>query len=387
VFRHPQSLAGFRAIDSLPHTQMRDGRHPLMRANTSLDWDGVPTATLLLDTLRNPSPQAWARVAVHEAFHVFQREHYPTWGGNAVHLFVYPMTDQLNLELRRVETLAFRTALLSSDLENIVCWTRAAIHARKERFGFIDSASAAYERGTEMLEGLADYVGARASGTAMTVPDPAYSPEGVRTRSYAIGAAMAALLDRMNPAWKSSLAEDPNRQLDALLEAAAAQPDNRLCGLLPEQLQAIQEAARADIRDLEARRAASRREFVDAPGWSLRIEAGDDPLFPRRFDPLNVLKVTVSEVLHARHIDLGNEAGSIEVLDRPALTLGNQGHPLFAGILRLTVTGLPTAPAIRDSSGVVMIKGDGIAGQFRGARVEEKREDRGREWRRKERIE
>jgi hypothetical protein len=181
---------------------------------------------------------------------------------------------------------------------------------------------------------------------------------------------MAVLLDRMRPSWKTTLAEDPNRQLDALLEVASAQPDDRLCGPLPEQLRTIQEGARADIRDLEARRAARRREFVEAPGWSLRIEAGDDPLFPRRFDPLNVLRVTVSEVLHARHIDLGNEAGSIEVLDRPALTLGDQGHPLFAGILRLTVTGLPAAPVARDSSGVVMVQGDGITGRFRGARVE-----------------
>ncbi|NNG17518.1 MAG: hypothetical protein HKM89_13665, partial [Gemmatimonadales bacterium] len=296
--------------------------------------------------------------------------HYPTWGGNAVHLFVYPMTNQLNLELRRFETLAFRTALLSTDPENVACWTRAAILARKERFGFIDSASAAYERGTEMLEGLADYVGARASGTAMTVPDPAYPPEDLRTRSYAIGATMAVLLDRMSPGWKTTLAEDPTRQLDALLEAAAAQPDDRLCGPLPEQLRAVQETARADIRDLEARRAARRRDFLETPGWSFRIEAEDEPLFPRRFDPLNVLRVTVSEVLHTRHIELGNESGSIEILDRPALTLGDQGHPLFAGVLRLTVTGLPTAPAVRDSSGVVMIKGDGVAGQFRGARVE-----------------
>ena len=370
MFRHPNSLAGFRTIDTLPRTQILDGRHPLMRANTSLDWDGVPTATLLLDTVRTSSPRAWARVAVHEAFHVFQREHYPNWGGNAVHLFVYPMTNELNLQLRRVETLALRTALLSTDPEDVACWTRAAIRARKERFGFIDSASVAYERGTEMLEGLADYVGAQASGTPITVLEPAYPPEDVRTRSYAIGSAMAALLDRMNPAWKTTLAEDPDRQLDALLEAAASQPDNRLCGPLPEHLRALQEAAQADIRDLQARRAARRSEFLDTPGWKLLIEAGNEPLFPKRFDPMNVLRVTVSEVVHTRHIELGNEAGSIEVLDRAALTLGDQGHPLFAGVLRLTVTGLPTAPAVRDSSGVVTVTGAGIAGQFRGASVE-----------------
>lgn len=370
MFRHPNRLAGFRPIDTLPQTQFLDGRHPFMRSNTSLEWDGVHTATLLLDTLRNPSPRAWARLAVHEAFHVFQREHYPTWGGNAVHLFVYPMTNQLNLELRRIETRALRAAMLSANPEDMACWTRAAMHARNERFGFIDSASAAYERGTEMLEGLADYVGSVTSGTPITTPAPAYPPEDVRARSYAIGAAMAALLDRMDSDWKTALTEDPNRHLDSLLEDAAATIDGRLCGPLPEQLHAIQEAAQADIRDLEARRAKNRSEFLDAPGWKLIIQADDQPLFPRRFDPLNVLRVTVSEVLHTRHIELGNEAGSVEVFDRTALTLGDQGHPLFAGVLRLTVTGLKAAPAIRDSSGAVMLEADGLAGQFRGAMVE-----------------
>ena len=371
MFRHPHALAGFHRVDSLPRTQVYRGQHPLMRANTSLDWNGVPTATLLLDTLRNPSPRAWSRVAAHEAFHVFQRAHYPTWGGNDVQLFVYPMTDTLNLELRRLETLSLRAAMLNGEPEETACWARAAVHARKERFGFLDSASVAYERGTEMLEGLAEYVGARASGTAISVPDPSYPPEDVRARSYAIGAAMGDLLDRMDPAWKRRLAADPDQHLDELLERAATKPGSRrFCGPVPEDLRAIKTASRADVADLEARLQARREEFLTAPGWRLIVEATNAPLFPKRFDPLNVLRVTDLEVLHTRHLELGNEQGTIEILNRSGLTLGNHGHPLFAGVLRLTVTSLPAPPAVRDSSGVVMVEGNGIVGRFRGARIE-----------------
>jgi len=371
MFRHPHGLAGFHPIDSLPETQVYSGQHPLMRANTSLEWDGIPTATLLLDTLVNPSPSAWARVAAHEAFHVFQRAHYPTWGGNDVQLFVYPMTDTLNLELRRLETLSLRAAILSTDREDAACWARAAVHARKERFGFLDSASVAYERGTEMLEGLAEYVGARASGTGISIPAPSYAPEDVRARSYAIGAAMGDLLDRLDPAWKATLAAHPDRHLDELLEQAAARPETRrFCGPVPEDLRVLKTAARADIADLDARLQARREEFLTAPGWRLIVEATNAPLFPKRFDPLNVLRVTGLEVLHTRHLELGNEQGTIEILNRSALTLGNHGHPLFAGVLRLTVTGLPASPTVRDSSGVVFVEGNGIVGRFRGASIE-----------------
>ncbi len=373
MFRHPNVLPEFHQVDSLPQAQRFQGRHPLMKANTSLEWEGVPTATLLLDTLRNPSPRAWARIAAHEAFHVFQHTHYPSWGGNDVQLFLYPMSDRLNLELRRLETLALRAAMQAGNAEDAACWARAAVHARNERFGFLDSASVAYERGTEMLEGMAEYVGARASGTPVALPAPAYAPEDVRVRSYATGAAMADLLDRLDPVWKTTLADNPQHYLDELLAEAAAKPESRrFCGPVPQELRALKTAALADVTDYETRRRTRRQDFIVAPGWRLIVEAGTDPLFPQRFDPLNVFRVADLEVLHTRHIELGNESGHIELLNRSGLTLGNHGHPLFAGVLRLTATGLPAAPSVRDSSGTVLIEGDGISGRFEHARVETK---------------
>ncbi len=379
VFRHPASLAGFTPDDTLRATQVFAGRHPLMRANTSVDWEGVRTATVLVDTAENPGLRAWASVAVHEAFHVFQRAHYRRWGGNDAYLFLYPVTNALNLELRREETAALRAAMRAPDVAERACWARVALQARKERFGFLDSASVAYERGTEMLEGLADYVAARATGTDVAPPRAFYRAEDVRGRSYAVGAAMAAVLDDLSPAggaeWRAALAAESDRWLDDLFEAALARKDDagRRCGLVPAQQRALHAQAVLDVQDLEARRRSRRQAFLEAPGWRVVIEAEDAPVFPRQFDPLNVFRLNDREVLHDRHLVLANESGAVEILDRTSLTVGDVSHPLFAGVIRVTITGMPTQPMVRDSSGMLLVDGDGVTGRFRGAvaRVEE----------------
>ena len=73
-------------------------------------------------------------------------------------------------------------------------------------------------------------------------------------------------------------------------------------------------------------REAEETRFRDQPGWTLVVIAADgEPLWPQGFDPLNVLRTDTNEVLHKRWLKVGNDAGTIEILDRASLTPG-RGH-------------------------------------------------------------
>jgi hypothetical protein len=96
-----------------------------------------------------------------------------------------------------------------------------------------------------------------------------------------------------------------------------------------------------------------------APGWRLVVET-EDPIFPQGFDPWNVERLSAAKVLHTRWIKLGNASGSLEVLDRHCLTEGAGKHPLFEGVRRATITGLPSAPRIEEADGALKISENGL---------------------------
>ena len=85
LFRHPSPPEGFAPLaDASPAALVFEGRHPSVVANTSVELGGVMTATLLLDggPGEPTGPRELAAVALHEAFHAFQRARHPGWVGN-----------------------------------------------------------------------------------------------------------------------------------------------------------------------------------------------------------------------------------------------------------------------------------------------------------------
>jgi hypothetical protein len=106
-------------------------------------------------------------------------------------------------------------------------------------------------------------------------------------------------------------------------------------------------------------------------GWRLVIKAKTEPLFPQRFDPLNVRVTSPGKVLHSRYLKLGNGAGGLELLGRASLTDAGPGaaHPLFNGIRTVTVTGLPAAPEVSVAGDSTTVKAEGVTARFRGAVV------------------
>ena len=402
LFRHPSPPEGFAPLPGAePAVSVFEGRHPAMIANTSMEIGGVVTATLLADdgATEPLGPRELAAVALHEAFHVFQRQRHPRWRANEANLMTYPTDDAGLLALRRRESAALRRALAAShggDDATAACWTRLALEARRDRFAAMDSVFPAYERGTEMNEGLAAYIELRAAGrTTVELPEAEFPPAAVRVRAYTIGPALAFLLDRFRPGWQAALEEDDARTLDELLGAAldevlGAQVDKLLragldtgpgkagrCGLDAVEAAEIERVAREDVAALIARRTERRKAFDAREGWRVIVEpASGRPLWPQGFDPINLEHVD-GGLLHTRFLRLANDSGELEAIDGAGadievLTEPAGPHPLFAGIARAAFAGFAERPEVSDEGGRIIIRAPGFTASFRDADVEER---------------
>ncbi len=69
---------------------------------------------------------------------------------------------------------------------------------------------------------------------------------------------------------------------------------------------------------------------------------------------------------------VGNQTGTLEVLNARAVTESAGKHPLFEGIRRVTVTGLPKEPDVRESGTELTVEAAGVSARFTAARWERK---------------
>lgn len=372
LFRHPAPPDGFTAMEgAAPAGFVYAGRHPAMVANSSHDIAGTVTATLLAD--RAPaaaSPTRLAAVALHETFHVYQRRVHPSWSGNEGELFLYPAEDAALLALRRLESDALARALAASDTRESACWVRRAGEHRQRRFAAMPPTSSAYERATELNEGLAAYVQLLAEGSRLvTMPADEFPPAAVRARTYVVGPALALLLDRHAAGWQSSLERDDAQHLDAMLVAAVGAAEGApTCAIDAAAVRGIEERAQRDAAALVEERAERRRAFDTRPGWRVTVRAAAGrPLWPKGFDPLNVDRLG-DLVLHTRMLQLANEDGELRAIDEAGADLESTtaaagAHPLFNGVSTVVVAGLGE-PKVETRDGRVTITAPGFTASF-----------------------
>ena len=372
LFRHPAPPEGFAPAGDGVHRW--EGRHPAATSNSSADIGGTSTATLLADGPRAAQqPTVLAAVALHEAFHVFQRARHKSWSGNEGDLFLYPFDDARLLALRRIESAELGRALAAAAPDKAACHARGALEARRVRFAAMDSAFARYERASELNEGLATYIQIKATGgTAVTIPGAEWPATGVRDRFYAVGPALAFLLDRFRPEWKEELERDDGQALDVMLGEAVMGSGN--CRMDAAEKAAIEAAAARDAGAVVAARTARRREFDQHPGFRVVVEAAEGkPLWPQGFDPLNVERVD-GGILHTRFLRLGNDAGTIEgvdgAADLEAFTEAAGAHPVFNGVRRVSFV-LPGRPEVSREGGKTVVKGPGFSAEFAGGEAVE----------------
>lgn len=376
LFRHPSPPEGFVRDPNHDGAWVYSGQHPEVRSNTSINLGGVSTATFIMNPAAKRTLTESAGVVIHETFHVFQRQRHPEWTANEGELFVYPVEDAEALYLRRLETEALRRALLSSHKQESAGWARRALELRRERFARLPEGSVGYERGTELNEGLAVYVEGRATGESVKdlLSADEFPAEAVRQRIYPVGRALGVLLDRFDPEWTPKLDGGQAKFMDELLEAALARLDAPPQEFSEAEVLASLRRAQVDTAALQEKKTKLRQEFLSQPGWKVvLVVEGGEPLWPQGFDPLNVERLAGTEVLHTRFLKLGNSAASVEVQNRRALTEAAGAHPLFNGVRRLTVTGLPAEPTVNvpGEGHKVVVKAEGFQAEVQNAVVDQ----------------
>ena len=258
------------------------------------------------------------------------------------------------------------------------CWTGLALEARRGRFDAMDTAFSTYERLTELNEGLAAYLQLRAAEQkTVELPEAGFPPAAVRNRSYAVGRAIALLLERFRPGWPEALEENDEQHLDTLLRGAleARQGPTGACAFRAAESEEIERAAREDAAALVARRDERRQAFDANEGWRVVVEAATGrPLRSQGFDPLNIEHVD-GGLLHTRFLRLGNETGELTAMDGAdadieALTEAAGAHPLFDGVARVTVAGIAERPVVEDDGERIVLQAPGFTASFRDAEVE-----------------
>ncbi|MGH7468731.1 MAG: hypothetical protein ACRENP_12305 [Longimicrobiales bacterium] len=379
LFRHPAPPPGFTPLaDARPAAFVFAGRHPALTSNSSADLGGTMTATVLADGARGQQPPAeLAAVALHEAFHVFQRREHPRWSGNEVDLMRYPIADASLLALRRQESAALVRALASPNAEGAMCWAQRALGHRNDRFARLDSAFTNYERLSELNEGVATYVQLRAlNRRTVEIPAREFRPADVRLRTYASGPALALLLDRFSPGWQATLQRDDRNNLDAMLQGALRNGSGAGCGFSASERADFERTARSDSAALVLGWTERQRAFDARPGWRVIVQAaGGQPLWPQNFDPLNLERIA-GGMLHTRWISLGNDAGQVRVIDEAGVDLesvteGIGPHPLFNGVRRVVIAGLPK-PTVETATARVVVRATGLTLTFTNATVRER---------------
>lgn len=369
LFRHPHPPEGF--VESPQHKGLFlfSGMHPSVRANSSTQLGGAETATAVLDKRSGRSDHELAALAMHEAFHVFERQHHPNWQANEADFFMYPVDNFSLLQYRFAETESLRRALLARDVNESACWAAEALRFRNRRFGGLDAVATAFERGTELNEGLATYIQVRAAGSAssFSLPQNDFAAEAVRDRAYKVGAALALLLDRIANGWQAELNAGASNSLDELLAAKTyfAAPT---CSFSDTENASLLARARSAVTALKDRRAQFKADFSAAKGKQLIISSST-PLQVEGFDPSNLVELGNGELLHRRWIKLKVQDGDIEVLDRAALTEPAGKHPLMDGVREITVSGIPDNPKIVPNGDSVEITCDGVHASFKHANI------------------
>ena len=299
---------------------------------------GRPIAFLSVDSAA--SPGSIIGLALHEAFHAFQRASAKRGrrfgaGENSMVVATYPAFDVANEAAFALEGRILGRALRARSLADVRRLAREFLAVREGRHARLDSTVAEFETAAELNEGLAQYAMLRGlrelaradAGRFETAAsaEAAYEaalldsllvvgPRSIRRRFYATGSAIALLLDRLaDSSWKSRLVRDDATLQVMLADAAGYRGDPELAALRRDAVQAV--AA------LGARRRSQRDSILTQPGIRLvvdpsRLPGGLNWCF---FDPQNVLQTAEGELLHMRVLRVCSSAGVEVQLDQPVI--------------------------------------------------------------------
>ena len=370
LYKHPSAPDGFSQVSGQLYRM--EGRHEAVVANSSAEIGGTRCATLMSDLFKDRGLLYAASVVLHEKFHVFQANAFKKWGINEAVGFTYPMRDSKQNELFLLEREALARALEAKTVEETISWAKLALEIRQERFERIGDEAAGYDRSVEAIEGTAFYVERSSIGTLYS-PDnlrEGFKASEVRRRCYSTGSALAAILDKLKIEWKNNISSG-ELPLDTILSKAIEESDTRAASFEKSLLKGFKEKGQQLTQAYLSSLKEIASKFYGAAGYRLEVvvKAGG-PLWPKGFDPMNVLALDDKNLLHQRFVKLGNENAEIMVMNKTSLSHGAGEHILFTGVDKLIITGLKENPVVENTEGKVTVKADGIEMEFQKAKTE-----------------
>jgi len=252
-------------IDGVPTLVVADTPSRLKEQIRGLLGDARPTETKLADLNyeRDLVPDLYEEMATiaHEAFHVFQARRAPQKRANERDVRLYPCLSVENNVGMALEGKALADCMRVTDAKALRAAALRWLAVRRDRRQRLPRPAVAYEDGNEFSEGLAKYVelglmraleGRRPSDSLflyqgfhgftrlaefrearvrrmvsamrgeVNVNNDPYGTSPIRDRLYYSGMAIATLLDRIAPSWKTRILADSVTLTDLAAEALRA---------------------------------------------------------------------------------------------------------------------------------------------------------------------
>ena len=375
LINHPAPPDNFEKYNKMAGIYYFPGKHELVRANTAVKIGGINTACLDTDLSKNTDPVGIAAILIHEKFHCYQLANPANWGegANEFAVFEYPLENPILLKLVYLEFRALFNAYDSKSVGDMQKWLKLAIGLRSEKYKTMPASCVSYERGIELMEGTAFYIQDKASGNdpRKNLPDKIYLPNSVRIRAYITGSLLCNLLDRIDHDWKNRLNPKEGIYPDVIAQKSLLgdiQPCNFDPGFEAEEKTRAEKAVNAyldgKLKLIDA--------FLKKPGYKIILKCGSRPLWPAGFDPMNMEKISQTELLHKRWLKLEGDRAEMEILGIEALTEGAKDHPLFNGVKKITITGLVNKPDIIQENQQIRIKNNNISVKIEQGELETK---------------
>jgi len=384
LLRHPSPPPEFSPLPDHPGVLFFKGRYPAVVSNRVVEMGGVLTGTVLATP--NESIHSTLLACIEEVFHAFWRPRHPSFRPDEMARYGYPIDDLENLVRLMAEDEALARAIETAGDSAAAGWAATAFRIRAERTALLPDDVRAYESALETLEGTANYVSRLSLGetpaqTAERLRE-ARPADGIRWRFYDSGTAVCMLLDRVVPDWKARTEKEPTLGIGDLLGAELSRRRVPPAEFSPAEAEGFRIKAAERIADLSKSRKQLRADVLARPGTRVLIEApaGSEPLRIERFDPMSLSILDQREVVHANYLTLKSGSGSVEVTNpgfvrrsfvgTVSLTVSVGRHPITAGVRRITVVGIRTAPRISRDDGVVKIEAPELRASLPGADVQ-----------------
>jgi hypothetical protein len=279
-------------------------------------------------------------ITFHEAFHAFQRDPKRVgakWGAeNAMLVFEYQESSARNNALFSIESRILRLALQTRNKDDLKGKVRQFLAIRRLRQSEIEPRFSEFEKGAELNEGLAEYVGTKAVALAIearqklisvpfTEPDvdtylsKKFQPldsiaqvgQNIRRKFYFTGSAQAFLLDRLIPDWKVKVQME-SKSLTKLLETNVGQlpaPKDVKVFLSKYGYEKIVVEEEKLVAQRKAANQTLLEKTLNQKGRKCVIDysALRNPAGVRSFDPMNVTMVTPRIRIHTRSVTFAGE--------------------------------------------------------------------------------